>query len=144
MNVPLAATIIGLGVHATELPRLSLMLIVLPGVPVPLTELPFVGLTVGADAGGLTATGAELPAGSRTVPGPVNGVPGVLGVHTTIPVAVSGLEVHVAPGIDTVSPGVVLVHVTIPLAAVVQVGAVGGVWSTTIVDGPDTLPCGSV
>ena len=144
VNVPLAATIVGLGVHATGLPELSLMLIVLPGVPVPLTELPLDGLTVGADAGGLTTTGVVLPAGSRTVPGPLIGVPGVFGVQVTIPLAVAGLGVHVAPGIDTVSPGVVPVHVTLPLGAVVHTGAVGGIWSTTIVDGPDTLPCGSV
>ena len=47
----------------------------------------------------------------------------------TVPLAVAGDGLHVAPRKLTVSPGVVPVQVTTLVAEVVQVGTVGGVVS---------------
>ena len=97
------------------LPDESLTVIALPGVPVPLIEPPSDGLTVGADGAGAIVLGTVLPDGSLVITGPVNGVPGVLGVQTTIPVDVAGLGEQVAFGNVTVSPGVVPEQMTVPL-----------------------------
>ena len=142
--VPLVATIVGLGVHATGLPLESLTVIVFPGVPVPLIVVPLVGLTVGVVAGAATGVGVVLPAGSVVVAGPTGVRLGLVGVQVTIPLAEAGVGVQVVPGRVTVSPGVTPLQVTVLLLAVVHVGAVGGIVSTVTFTGAETDPDGVV
>ena len=83
--VPLVATIVGLGVHATGLPLESLTVIVFPGVPVPLIVVPLVGLTVGVVAGAAKLVGTltlATPVGEATdntpIAGPVVELAGII------------------------------------------------------------------
>ena len=77
--------------------------------------LPLNGLTVGAAGAGVIVLGVVLPDGSLVITGPLIGVPGVVGVHVTIPLAVAGLGVQVAFGTLTTSPGVTPEQITEPL-----------------------------
>jgi hypothetical protein len=90
---------------------------------------------------GMIGVGVVLLAGSMVVAGPVGaGSVGVTRVQVTIPVEVAGLGTQVVPGRVTVSPGVTPVHLTVLSAWAVQVGATGGVWSTTTVVGAEVVP----
>jgi hypothetical protein len=111
-HVPLAATT-GFGVH-TGLPAASTILIVSPGVPVPLIGEPSVGFTLGAD--GVVVASLETVV--------------EVGVDAVLPGSVA-----VAVTVEPVGRGVVIVQVKVPLAATIVGVGVQAIGVTTPVTG---------
>ena len=135
----------------STVPDESVTVTVVPGLAVPETGDPSLGLTTGASMAAVSTavvTGVEaLPAGSVTVT--VMGVPLAgtgAGVQLNVPAAVAVVEHRVVPAASftvTVEPGSAE-PVTGEPSVTLTTGAAGATVSLVVVVGVDTLPVGSV
>jgi hypothetical protein len=119
-HVPLAATITGLGVHTSGVPEGSLMMIVLPGVAVPVIGEPSVGLTIGADGVVVAALDTVVLAGLDAV---LFGSVAVALITVPVGSGVARLQEYVPEAVTTIGVGVHVI--TFPLASLRTIVAPG-------------------